>query len=171
MEESLNTQDFKYQHTMILYLIYEGFKKGVLSSEEKSILKELIIYNHPILQDKFSVYVTHGNVELFWVQLKALCQDRDYEVLHEPDSTGDSSTEEGYLKELSSPFDNLLIKKKKNKRKAKYEKEFLEKTEEYSFKEADSLNLTSLSVITNNWVKLCEEGPSPKIHRKFHQSV
>jgi hypothetical protein len=171
MEEEINTKDFKYKHTMILYLVYEGFKKGVLSSEEKSILKELIFYNHPILEQNFSVYESHGNVELFWIQLKAICENRDYEILREPDTTGESSTEEDYLKELSSPLDFILIKKKKNYQKTKMEKEFLEKSEENSFKEADSLNLTSLSVITNNWVKLCEEGPSPKIQQKFNQSV
>ena len=75
MEINLNKSKFRYEHTYILYLVYEGFKKGALNSEEKSELKELIFSNHPIIEQIFSFYEKEGKVESFWSKLKEVCNN------------------------------------------------------------------------------------------------
>lgn len=183
---SANSSNFKYKHTLLLYLVYEGFKCGALNGEEKLKMKELIFMKHPIIYTILKKYEENGQVNTFWAMLKDLINNASYEVdsnsnsfnsevlmkLSEEESCDDnkgnclSSTldvsggsHSGY--QLSSPSDAALIRQKKQKRVVKnVEKEFKEKSEQ-DVKEMHSNMTTGNSF--KNLVKKCDQGCSPKI--------
>jgi hypothetical protein len=162
---------FTYQHTQLLYLLYEGYKSKALSSEEKSKIKELMLIDHPAVYAALKKYQSDGNVNFFWKNLKDLVYDSKYELASQIQDEDSLQT----VAQLSSPGDSALIRQKKTKGTTKKEKQI--KSEE-SNKESDSLNSlnvsTSVSVTSNNlngdrnprssiWVKLCQQGCSPQV--------
>jgi hypothetical protein len=185
-ENYINTNqsnNFKYKHTILLYLVYEGYKKGVITSDEKRKIKELILINHPIIFEILKKYEQNGKIEDFWTHLKDLMNNSNYEIdsssmeiIKNSESESDRDINKGDREclsstldmtdinaELSSPSDSALIRQKKIKRDGKkIEKEFREKSEEASMKENDSRNLNK-NKDTNviNWIKICDQGCSP----------
>jgi DNA-binding PadR family transcriptional regulator len=179
---SPHNSNFKYQHTLLLYLVYEGYKCGALNSEEKIKMKELILMKHPVIYVVLRKYEENGQVESFWLLLKELINNTSYEIdsnqsesyhkLSEEES--DKSTRggnclsstfdvsEGDQYQLSSPSDAALIRQKKKKRVIKnVEKEFKEKSEE-EIKESQSVTVNKTTSF-KSLVKQCDQGCSPKV--------
>ena len=168
---------FTYQHTQLLYLLYEDYKSKALNSEEKSKIKELMLIEHPAVYATLKKYQSDGNVNLLWKNLRDLVNDSKYELvnLNQNQNRNEDSDSLLTVAQLSSPGDSALIRQKKTKGKTKRDKQT--KSEE-SNKESDSFNSlnvsTSVSVTSNNlngdrnprskiWVKLCQQGCSPQV--------
>ena len=168
---------FTYQHTQLLYLLYEGYKSKALNSEEKSKIKELMLIEHLAVYAALKKYQSDGNVNFFWKNLRDLVNDSKYELANQirNEEIFENKDSLQTVAQLSSPGDSALIRQKKTKGTTKKEKQI--KSEE-SNKESDSLNSlnvsTSVSVTSNNlngdrnprssiWVKLCQQGCSPQV--------
>lgn len=184
MEKNENEEknpNFSYQYTEILYLIFEGYKNGVITIEEKSKIKELVILNHPSVFILLKNYHFDGVVNNLWGKMKDLVFEGKYEkssilnskenfILNSPDLCDK-------ICHISSPFDCELIRKKKIKTKTKMEKHILS---EESNKDNDYLNYsTNLSDISNSGqknpkndllIKSCMQGNSPTILLKHYNS-
>jgi hypothetical protein len=174
-ENEEKSANFSYQYTELLYLIYEGYKNGAFTNEEKSKIKELIILEHPAVFELLKKFHKDGIVYYLWKNLKDLVNEAKYEdscninnreklIFDSPDKTSDK------IYQISSPSDFALVRKKKIKTKTKKENQIVL---EESNKENDSLNYsTNISDHSNAGdknhpndisIKICQQGNSPTI--------
>jgi hypothetical protein len=177
---SEKASQFKYKDSLFLYLLYEGFKCGVLTSEEKIKMKELIWIQHPIIYELLKKYESSGQVLHFWTLVKKCISNEEYEsgtnmnississnsrlnLEIESDLKDEShllktckrlnNSNERKLNNLSSPGDCALIRQKKIKlikSKNKIQVEFLKEDSEKSNKESDCSNLSTENVSQNS---------------------
>jgi hypothetical protein len=167
MDSDGSDNKFQYKHTMILYLISEGFKKGVINDEEKTKMKLLVMAKYPKVYQLLNSYQEDGKVEKFWIKFKEIAYKTDYSQCHlytnteddnDMDSTDHSKDEMNDAElTLSSPPDTSLIRQKKinwNKNK--------QSTEE-GVKEAHSNVGPGSPCSFSNMMKECKQGFSPKI--------
>jgi len=164
---SQNASQFKYKDSLFLYLIYEGFKCGVLTLEEKIKLKELIWIQHPIVYELLKKYDSTGQVMHFWKLVKKCILNQEYDS----GNTKLNNSSESKLNNLSSPGDCALIRQKKIKlikSRNKIQKEICNEDSEKSNKESDCSNLSTENVSQNSeiFIKTCKKGGSPFIEVK-----
>ena len=158
----MENQNFKYQHTFLLYLIYEGYKCRILNNEEKSKIKELLLEDHPVVFKILKKYEMNGRIDLFWASIKDLIKVL-YPYMKGVKENINYEESLNLFEQLSSPCDSALIRQKKNKRVRQSEKEFKEKSEESKESESSMNVSTSVSDMSINLIRVCESGYSPKI--------
>jgi hypothetical protein len=174
----MENNNFKYRHTIILYLLSEGYKAGVINERERINLKQLIMTKHPVITNIMQKYEKDGKVEQVWKRMKEIvsqlidCEnisefflekESGSESNHQSLSSGLSTTVD-IINQFSSPFDSALQRQKHKKVPKNSEKEFKEKSEE-SIKEASSKTTNPAENKFNSLksiIKKCEKGFSPK---------
>jgi hypothetical protein len=164
---------FKYQHSILLYLVYEGWKCEEINEDQKIIMKQLIIERNPIIYSLLKNYQREGNPIKFWNSFKEFIARNELNIFARildkdgKDTEGfetekinfmDSSTT---CDQLSSPSDAALVRQKKKKITRQVEREFKEKSEEYMKESHSWVGRSPRSPKTI--VQFCQEGQSPKI--------
>jgi hypothetical protein len=104
--------EFKHQHSLLLYLLSEGFKQGAIDEYEKIKIKKLILKESPAIKKAMQLFEQDGRTDKLWLNLKKLVSNEDFK------DSDDISTEP---EQLSSPSDTALIREKKKLSKRKYE--------------------------------------------------
>lgn len=108
-------KEFEYFQSLPLYLVANAFKLGLITSEEKRKMKQIIIANSP--EDKFFIndmimdYNKNGILQNVITKFLSL-------LYHTNTNLNDSSLSNSTLESeenISSPMDTLLIKYKKEK--------------------------------------------------------
>ena len=108
-------KEFEYFQSLPLYLVANAFKLGLITSEEKRKMKQIIIANSP--EDKFFIndmimdYNKNGILQNVITKFLSL-------IYHTNTNLNDSSLSNSTLESeenISSPMDTLLIKYKKPK--------------------------------------------------------
>lgn len=159
----MEKNNFKYKHTLLLYLICEGYKAGVISDDEKIKMKTLIMSNYDGVYKLLEDYEKDGNIQHFWSAFK----DLTFKTFRNYSSNQSFSTEENSLSSLenlsgieepSSPPDTALLRKKKRN---------LTRTRtEEGIKDMESTNTSSTFGSLEKIVKRCKTGLSPKVDFK-----
>ena len=85
--------NFKYKHSEILSLITQSKKEGLITDEERKIMKEFIVNKEPDLTDDLKEYENDKDLRKLVETLKVLSE----------------------ITQMSSPVDNNLIDRKRKK--------------------------------------------------------
>jgi hypothetical protein len=178
----MDNSSFKHQHSILLYLVFEGFKCGHVNQQEKFIMKQLIMQRNPKVYSLLKEYQRDGKPENFWNNFKDFIYHNELELIEcdsyynngnknsvgeyeKSNSKNGISFDDTTVDYMSSPSDSFLLKQKKQKNHIRAEKNECREKLEQSAKENHSMN-----IITNHnpetLIKECEEGISPKISRK-----
>ena len=92
--------NFKYKHSEILSLITQSKKEGLITDEERKIMKEFIVNKEPDLTDDLKEYENDKDLRKLVETLKVLSE----------------------ITQMSSPVDNNLIDRKRKKQQKKAHK-------------------------------------------------
>ncbi len=100
--------NFKYKHSEILSLITQSKKEGLITDEERKIMKEFIVNKEPDLTDDLKEYENDKDLRKLVETLKVLSE----------------------ITQMSSPVDNNLIDRKRKKQQKKKVEQKPKKIEE-----------------------------------------
>src|SRR3569833_2140083 len=96
---------FKYQHSILLYLVYEGYKCGEVNEDEKVEMKRLIVERNQIIYALLKAYQRDGNPIKFWNSFKDYIYRNEFTSgWHSSDMTNKNSEVEGLDDHYNKPL-------------------------------------------------------------------